>query len=476
MAVTRDIDASLAPAYALRVLAALEDAGYEAWFVGGWVRDALRGVPAHDVDVCTSAPWEETERALVAAGIKAIETGVAHGTVTAVCDHEPVEVTTYRIDGEYTDQRHPDSVTFVTDVREDLARRDFTVNAMAWHPTRGLLDPFGGADDLEAGVIRAVGEPSKRFAEDALRLLRAVRFACRLGFEIEPATQAALREAALTLAGVANERIGNEMRGILQSGRAAWALREQPEVMFAAIPELAPMAGFEQQSPYHCYDVLEHTARVVEGVEFYSGGLATERLRWAAFLHDIGKPKCFFVDEKGQGHFYGHPHEGAVMAEKILRRMAIPHELARPIVALVRLHDRPTSPENKPLLKLIVELDKRAGSRSRQDTIVLMHEMLHLRRADALAKAPEYRDWAIELDVYDAAVRRIDAAGICWRAKDLAVTGADVIATRGIEPGPKVGHILEQLLADVMRGAVPNEREALLTRLARTSAPEGNAC
>ncbi len=468
MTCTAAIKPELAPAYALEVLHALERAGHEAWFVGGWVRDALRGVPAHDVDICTSAPWEQTEAALVAAGIEAHETGIAHGTVTAVVGHEPVEITTYRIDGTYTDQRHPDSVTFVTDVSEDLARRDFTVNAMAWHPERGLLDPFGGQADLELGVIRAVGEPVLRFEEDALRVLRAVRFACRLGFDIEPATQAALRVAAPSLAGVANERIGTELRGIVASGRAAWALREQSEVMVAAIPELGPMAGFEQRSPYHCYDVYEHTARVAEGVEFYSGGLATERLRWAALLHDIGKPNCFTVDEKGQGHFYGHPHEGAAMADKILRRLAIPRELARPVVALVRLHDRPTSCARKPLLKLIAELDRRAGSQTREQTIVLMHEMLHLRRADALAKAPEYRDWAIELDAYDRELRRIDASGVCWRAGDLAVSGGDVIAVRGIAPGPEVGHVLEGLLASVMGGELPNEREALLARLAKS--------
>ncbi len=463
----------LAPAYALTVLHALEDAGFEAWFVGGWVRDALRGVPAHDVDICTDAPWKQTEAALVAAGIEAHETGVAHGTVTAVVDHEPVEVTTYRIDGAYSDQRHPDSVTFVTDVREDLARRDFTVNAMAWHPVRGLLDPFGGREDLDRGLIRAVGEPSLRFSEDALRVLRAVRFACRLGFEIESATQAALREAAPTLAGVANERIGTELRGILASGHAAWALREQREVMVAAIPELAPMVGFEQQSPYHSYDVYEHTARVVEGVEFYSGGLATERLRWAALLHDIGKPRCFTTDEKGQGHFYGHPHEGAAMADKILRRLAIPRELARPVVALVRLHDRPTSSRRKPYLKLIAELDRRAGSRTRTETVVLMHEMLHLRRADAIAKAPEYRNWAVELDEYDHALRELDASGVCWRAGDLVISGGDVIAVKGIEPGPKVGEILSQTLSAVMAGQVPNEREALLERLAKQRPAEG---
>ncbi len=217
------------------------------------------------------------------------ETGTAHGTVTAVVCGEPVEVTTYPIDGAYTDQRHPDSVTFVIDVREDLARRDFTVNAMAWHPTRGLLDPFGGAKDVAVGVIRAVGDPAVRFDEDALRILRAVRFAARLDFDIEPATQAALAPPP-TLAGVAQSTSAPSCEASSVSGRAAWALRHQREVMFAALPELAPMEGFDQRSRYHCFDVLEHTICVMEGVEQLTVGKASERLRWAAMLHDIGKP------------------------------------------------------------------------------------------------------------------------------------------------------------------------------------------
>ena len=460
-----DIDPALAPAYGLAVLRALEAAGHEAWFVGGWVRDALRGQPAHDVDVCTSAAWEQTERALVAAGIEVHETGVQHGTVTAVVGGRPVETTTYRVDGAYSDMRHPDSVTFVSDVREDLARRDFTVNAMAWHPDRGLLDPFGGRGDLARGVIRAVGEPSVRFGEDALRVLRAVRFACRLGFEIEPATQDALEAAAPELAHVARERVGAELRGIVGSGRCAWALRRQTAVMAAAIPAIGRMRGFEQRSPYHSYDVLEHTARVVAGVECFAGGVVSERLRWAALLHDIGKPACFTVDANGQGHFYGHPHEGAVMSERILRDLAIPQELARPVVALVRLHDRPMKASATSELKLVADLDRRSGMRDREDVVALMHEMFDLRRADAVAKAPQCRDYAHELDGHERLFREIVACGACWRVADLAIDGADVMRTCGMEPGRAVGDALRSALDAVMGGLVENSRPALLAWL-----------
>ena len=456
------IDASLAPAYGLAVLRALEGAGHEAWFVGGWVRDALRGEPAHDVDVCTSAAWADSKRALLAAGIEVHETGTAHGTVTAVVAGRPVEVTTYRVDGAYTDFRHPDSVRFVSDVREDLARRDFTVNAMAWHPVCGLLDPFGGCDDLAAGVVRAVGEPRRRFSEDALRVLRAVRFACRLGFAIEPRTQQALAHAAPELVHVARERVGAELAGIVDSGRAAWALRAQTEVLAAAIPELAAMRGFDQRSPYHSYDVLEHTARVLEGVECFSGGVASTRLRWAALLHDVGKPACFTVDERGQGHFFGHPHEGAVVAGRILRELAIPGELARGVVALVRLHDRPMKASVSSELKLLAELDRRSASRGRAETLGLMFEMLDLRRADALAKAPTCRDWARELDSHECVLRALAASDACWRMDGLAISGADVMAAVHVAPGPRVGELLRAALGAVMAGWVPNDRTALL--------------
>ena len=459
------IDPALAPEHALRALAALEDAGFEAWVVGGWVRDALRGQVAHDVDVCTNATWQESERAFQRAGYAVHETGVAHGTVTAVICGEPVEVTTYRVEGAYSDRRHPDSVTFVSDVREDLARRDFTVNAMAWHPERGLLDPFGGAEDLERGVIRAVGDPATRFGEDALRILRAVRFACRLGFAIEPETQRALRACAPTLADVAQERIGTELRGIMVSGRAPWALCEQREVMFAALPELAPMDGFDQRSRYHCYDVLEHTIVVMEGVEQLTDGCASERLRWAAMLHDIGKPQSFTIDDAGQGHFFGHPGRGRDISARVLHRMAIPHELANPILALVRYHDRPCAPELEPVLKLTGQVGAMSGLRERDEVLGLMHELVTLRRADALAKAPAYRIYARELDDHEAVIDRIEREGQCWRVGDLAVSGGDVIRLCGIEPGPAVGQLLNRLLDEVMAGRVPNERAALLSCL-----------
>lgn len=449
------------PSYAMRVVDALEAAGHEAWVVGGWVRDALMGRPGHDVDVTCSSPWEETERVLRAAGIEVHQTGVAHGTVTAVVDGLPVETTTYRVEGAYSDRRHPDEVRFVTDVRQDLARRDFTVNAMAYHPRRGLLDPFGGERDLGLGVIRAVGEPRRRFEEDALRVLRAVRFACRLGFSIEPATQEALVACAGELDAMARERVGAELDGILASGRVAWALRHEFAVMAAAVPELSPMAGFDQRSPYHAYDVAEHTARVCAGVECVCGGRPSQALRWAALLHDVAKPACFSLDASGRGHFFGHPEEGARVAGRVMGRLALPKSMTREAQALIRLHDLPVRPAAASCRKMMSLLEAACPGRGR----ALAFALVDLKRADALAKAPACRGYAVELDAMAARVRAEVATGCPLTVRELPVGGGDVIRERGLEPGPGVGLVLDALLAAVLAGELGHGREELLAEL-----------
>lgn len=454
---SRDLS-SLVPVHALRVLEALERAGAEAWVVGGWVRDALRGRPAHDVDITTSARWQEVERILHACDIEVHETGTAHGTLTAVIEGKPIEVTTYRIEGTYSDHRHPDEVRFVRDVREDLARRDFTINAMAFHPARGLLDPFGGRDDLVRGVIRAVGDPDGRFGEDALRVLRALRFAARLGFAIEGRTQKALRTHASGLRSIASERIGQELSGIVMSGRLAWALMAQTEVMCEAIPELRACVGFEQHSPYHAYDVFEHTARVCRAVEEFTGGLAAAELRWAAMMHDIAKPQTFTRDESGRGHFFGHPRRGADVTQGVLRRLALPKELVASVVALIRLHDHPLSPTERSVSRMLLALERACPGHARE----LAFSLIDLKRADAVSKTVTAASYAIELDRMGELLRRRVARGVCCRVSDLAVGGADVMRELGAAPGPLVGTVLADLLAQVIDGRLPNEREVLL--------------
>ncbi len=461
MRTVRVVPAYPVPDYGLRVLRALEDAGFETWVVGGWVRDALLGAPMHDVDVTTSAPWQETERVLRAAGIEVHETGTAHGTVTAVIDGQPVEVTTYRVEGTYSDRRHPDEVRFVRDVREDLARRDFTVNAMAYHPDRGLLDLFGGREDLSRGVVRAVGDPYRRFEEDALRVLRAVRFACRLGFEVEPRTQAALVACAPELDGIARERVGQEMDGIVASGRVSWALNNEFDVLARAVPALIPMRGMDQRSPYHAYDLLEHTARVCAGVEAFSGGAPMQALRWAALLHDAGKPMCASVDENGRGHFRDHQRAGAILCKDALLGLALPHEVADRAAALVRYHDRHLSASPAGVRRLLRRLDQaRPG-----EAPALAYQLLDLQRADAIAKAWPCAQRAVELDVFERALSGELSRGTAFRVRDLAVGGGDVMRALGVAPGPEVGQALSALLDDVIYGRVENSREALLAWL-----------
>lgn len=446
------------PVEGAAVIGALEAAGHSAWIVGGWVRDSLLGRPVHDVDVATSARWEDGERALRDAGIPVVETGVAHGTVTAVVDGVPVEVTTYRVDGAYTDGRHPDAVRFVDSVDDDLARRDFTVNAMAWHPDRGLRDPFGGRRDLAAGLVRAVGDADARMAEDALRVLRAVRFSARLGFAVEPATQAAVDRHACDLSRVSRERIGAELRALLGSGRGGEALRTQRAALFAAVPELAPMDGFPQKTPYHSLDVLHHVARVMDYVEVYTAGVATEHLRWAALLHDVGKPDCLTTDAAGHAHFFGHPAKSRDIARQVMGRLAVPRSVTVPALALVRLHDRPVTDDDKSVTSMLCDLDRAAPGRAPG----LFFELMALKRADAAGKAPAYRAYAVDVDALEARGRALLAAGMPLRPADLAVSGADVMGLLAVEPGPEVGRVLRAALEAAQRGEVGLGREELL--------------
>ena len=501
---------------ALRVLAALEAAGHEAWIVGGWVRDALMDLPDHDIDLTCSAPWQESKRALEAAGIAVVESGVKFGGITAVvpsdgaggredgagsAEPERIEVTTYRVDGFYTDGRHPDSVTFARTVEEDLSRRDFTVNAMAWHPRRGLLDRYGGAEDIRAGLIRAVGDPRTRFQEDALRMLRAVRFACRLGFAVEEGTARALAACAPQLNQVARERVGWELDRILATGCAGEALLRYPETMCAAVPELAASRGFDQRTAYHCYDVYAHVAHVLAragghpletgdpaedeaaqadarwprgagGREALPSRLApapaepARSLMWAALLHDVGKPGCFTLDERGRGHFYGHPEAGEKTARAVMRRLGMPAALIREVCLLVRYHDTPLRPERAALLKMMGRF-----SGEGLDTARLMDELFDLRRADALGKDPRCFSYVADIERMRAQVRELIAEGAAYSLKTLALTGADLVAC-GVEPGRRIGELLQGALGACVAGVVPNDRAALLAHLGLALAPQ----
>lgn len=452
----------------LTVLSALEGAGLEAWIVGGWVRDALMGASGHDIDICCSGSWEESAAALRARDIAVIESGIKFGGITAVVGGERIEVTAYRLDGFYTDGRHPQDVQRAHCVEDDLARRDFTVNAMAWHPERGLLDFYDGLGDLRKRVIRAVGEPRRRFEEDALRMLRAVRFACRLDFTIEPNTAEALAGCAHLLDQVARERVGIELNGILVTRHGGDALLRYPELMCAAVPELACMRGFDQRTPYHAFDVYDHTARVLTVAGELSrfridGGDPTAppspSLMWAALLHDIAKPITFTVDEAGRGHFYGHPEAGCELARAVMRRLSCGNDLMRDVALLIKYHDKPLRPERIDILRMM-QLMAAQGV----DVPRLMGELFDLKRADTLGKAPACFYYVEEIERMRELCRELLANREAYSVKTLDIAGGDLIAA-GMAPGPAVGAALKRALEATIVGAVPNEKAELLAYL-----------
>ena len=436
------------PAGVGRILRTLSAAGYEAFLVGGCVRDLLRGVEPHDWDICTSARPEQTE--LCFAGLRIIETGLKHGTITVAADGAAYEITTFRTEGPYSDGRRPDYVVFGAGLEADLARRDFTVNAMALGPDGVLRDPFGGAADLRAGVIRCVGEPARRFQEDGLRLMRALRFGAALGFELETDTARAIHENGPMLRYVAAERIREELVRLLPGPGAGGLLRRYPDVLCRFWPELGPLTELEQNTPWHCWGGWEHTIHAVEAAP------ANLTLRLAMLLHDIGKPACKSTDENGIDHFYGHPAVSAKLADEMLRALKFDNKTRERVVLLVERHDAQLPLRSQVIRRWLNRLGPEA-----------FFQLLEVKRADSMGQALEkVKDRLAELDEIKAKAERILAERQCLTLKDLAVNGRDVIAA-GIKPGPEVGRVLEGLLERVLSGEIPNERDALLNWISR---------
>lgn len=416
--------------------------GYEAYAVGGCVRDCVLGRTPQDWDITTSARPGQVKEIFR----HTIDTGIAHGTVTVMVDHEGFEVTTYRIDGEYEDARHPKEVIFTPLLREDLKRRDFTINAMAYNDADGLVDLFDGLADLKAGVIRCVGDPSERFTEDALRMLRAVRFAAQLDFEIAHETEAAIRQLAGNLARVSAERIQAELVKLLIS--------DHPEKIAAAyaagltgvfLPEFDAMMRTGQNNPHHCYTVGEHTIKALTHVP------AERVLRLAVLLHDVAKPLCRSVDEGGVDHFYGHPERGSELAGQILRRLKFDNETTGRVRGLIRWHD-----DNPPLSDRSI---RRAVSRIGTG---LYPELFAVKRADLLAQSGYKREEKLSyLAAYETAWKEIVEKDECLNVKQLAVNGQDLIAA-GMRPGKEIGEMLKTLLEAVLDEPEKNTKEQLL--------------
>ena len=433
------------PPSVLFAIERLESAGFEAYAVGGCVRDSLLGRVPNDWDITTSARPEQT--AACFSDLRTIETGIQHGTLTVLVDGEPLEITTYRRDGAYADNRHPISVTFSSHIEDDLSRRDFTVNAMAYHPARGIVDPFGGRADLARSVISCVGDPTTRFCEDGLRILRAIRFASVLGFSIEPETAQAIHNCRHLLSNIAAERIRVELVKLLGGIGAVEILRAYRDVIAEFIPELAACFDFDQNCRYHCFDVFEHTLHA----------LAAERTgdpvtRLAILLHDIGKPHCYTEDEAG-GHFKGHGPIGVELSSRILHRLRFDNATIDAVVRLVDYHDRIFPAEPRAVKRLMQKLS---------DENIL--RLMEVQRCDRIGHAAPYNVPSPTLEEIPRIMSRLRAEGACLSLKTLAVNGADLIAL-GYRPGPQIGATLNALLDAVIDGRLPNEREALLNEI-----------
>lgn len=418
----------------------LENAGFTAYAVGGCVRDACLGLQPQDYDLCTSALPEQTEA--VFKDFRLVLAGEKHGTVTVITQDGPVEITTFRTEGGYRDNRHPDWVKFVPDIEGDLARRDFTVNAMAYSPKRGFADPFGGREDLKNHILRAVGNPVARFREDSLRILRGVRFSARFGLTPDADTMDAMLSQRHRMDNLARERVFSELCKLLLAAKAEDVTRFAP-ILASVIPELAPMIGFDQCSPHHAYDLITHTAHVVEGVP------AELPLRWAALLHDTGKVTTFTRDAAGRGHFYGHAKESARISDGILLRLKAPTALREEVVSLIEKHMTRLQPDRRFLRRQVSRLG-----------FPMVEAMLALQRADMGSKGTGEDDGHAVFDEVRQLLEELKAEDACLGLKDLEVGGSDLIAM-GFQ-GREIGACLNALLEQVVEERLPNKKEALL--------------
>ena len=436
-----ELDITL-PMPVARALSLVEARGYEAFTVGGCVRDSLLGRVPNDWDITTNATPEQMKTCFE--DFRVIETGIQHGTLTVIIDGTQLEITTYRNDGEYLDNRHPAQVTFSKHIEDDLSRRDFTVNAMAYHPQKGLIDLFNGRADLKAHIIRCVGDAKTRFEEDGLRILRAIRFASVLDFAIEEKTAKAVHGCKNLLSGIAAERIREEFCKLIGGRGAVRILRDYIDVISVFLPELGACVGFEQNTKYHCFDVFEHTLQALALCE--NGDLIT---RLGILLHDIGKPLCYTEDEQG-GHFKGHAPVGVEITKNALSRLRFDNETIRRMELLVEWHDIPLSAEKKRVKRLMQKLS---------DTDIL--RLLEIKRCDRLAHAKDFQELPPDLALIPSVIEEIRTEDACLSLKTLAIDGADLMAI-GIPEGKKIGTMLHTLLDDVIEERLPNEKNALL--------------
>lgn len=428
-----------------RVLKRIEEHDFEAYVVGGAVRDILLSKTPDDFDVTTSATPEELREIF---GEKNWHpTGIRHGTVTIVEDGFPFEITTFRVDGDYTDSRHPDEVRFTRSLKEDVMRRDFTINAMALGEDGRIIDYCGGIEDLKAKKIRTVGDPRKRFEEDALRILRGLRFSAELGFSIEKETSKEIFRQKDALCHLSAERIWKEFSRLLCGAYCVPVLRKYFDVFAVFIPEIRPMKGFEQHNPHHIYDVWEHTLVSILSIR------PELILRLTMLFHDVGKPDCFEMDEAGVGHFRGHMKISAEKTDEILRRLKVDTQTRETTVLLIKAHDVAMMPVN---LRMVRRRLAQYGEEN-------LRRLLEVKRADTLAHSSQSAYRLKELQYFEELLDQAIREKMCFSYSDLEITGKDLIAL-GIPAGPVIGKVKKQLLDEVIDGNLKNEKSALNAR------------
>lgn len=440
------------PDYVLSVMEKMSSEGHEIYVVGGAVRDLVSGKIPDDFDLATSASPEETVKVMDRYGIRYADTGLKHGTVMAISEGKKVEITSFRTDGDYNDRRHPDEVIFIKDINIDVKRRDFTINAMYLDAEGFVTDPEGGLKDIQAKLIRAVGDPEERFKEDALRILRAMRFEASTGFGIEEETKKAMLRAAPGLREISAERIASEFKRILTGRFASKAVRGSVDIISIFIPELKACEGFDQRSPYHDRDVLEHTLAVLDNIPLLENGRRDETLALAAFFHDIAKPLCFYLGENGRGHMKGHPVVSRDITMKRLNELKFPPKEIREVADLVLMHDTFILPERLKVRKLMAAYPA-----------PFLDKLEILQRADILAHAAPGQLRMERAEEISAIRRQLTGEGFVTDIKELDINGNDIIAL-GVKPGPAVGAVINCLWEDYLSENVDNKKDDLLQR------------
>lgn len=426
-----------------KIINRLEERGFEAYAVGGCIRDSLMDSKPNDWDICTSAQPEQVINCFE--DYHVIETGVKHGTVTVRLNGQSYEITTYRIDGEYLDNRRPENVHFVKSLQEDLARRDFTINSMAYNSCKGLADYYKGCSDLKDGIVRCVGKADERFKEDALRIIRALRFASVLGFTIETETSESIHRNKNLIENIAKERINVELCKMLSGKGVKDVLKKYSDILSVMIPEIKPMIGFNQNNPHHKYDVWEHTIAAVEN------SISEPIIRLAVLLHDIGKPECYTCDGKGIGHFYSHGEFGAKKAEKILRDLKFDNQTIRDVCQLIKYHDADLSENSKFIKKWLNKIG-----------IVQFERLLLVKRADVMGQSDYLKEKKLKtLASIQSSMKQVLEEKQCFSLKQLDVNGNDLMEI-GIHDGKKIGELLNWLLEQVMENQLENKKDTLI--------------